>query len=234
MTSSTDNPTSLVAELHRDVDRATTPLDVVHKGRLKCTIGCSSCCVDELTVFQVEADRIRHHHAALLASEEPHAKGACAFLDSRGACRIYEHRPYVCRTQGYPLRWLDEPDPDADDDDLIIERRDICPLNDEPGPPIEILPESQCWTLGPFESQLALSAIAIGGRRDDPRSTARPFPKNRADRDELGHRGDRLVSATQQISTSEMSKVKSFPASGWLASNRTESSASAATVTTAV
>ena len=83
---------------------------------------------DQITVFEVEAEVIRRHHADLLAEGEPHAEGACAFLDGEGACRIYEHRPYVCRTQGLPLRWLEELDGET------VELRDICPLNDEDDP----------------------------------------------------------------------------------------------------
>ena len=33
-------------------------------------------------------------------------EGACAFLDGEGGCRVYPDRPYVCRTQGLPLRWI--------------------------------------------------------------------------------------------------------------------------------
>ena len=38
---------------------------------------------------------------------EPHPPGACAMLDADGACRVYAARPYVCRTQGLPLRWAE-------------------------------------------------------------------------------------------------------------------------------
>ncbi|QDV32429.1 YkgJ family cysteine cluster protein [Tautonia plasticadhaerens] len=160
-----DDPTDAVAALHLDVDRDAAPLDEAHRGRLKCGLGCSGCCVDDLTVFEVEADLIRRHHPSLLDGGSPHPEGACAFLDDRGACRIYEHRPYVCRTQGYPLRWLDERDEETGG--AVVELRDICPLNDGPdaGPPIEELPAEQCWTLGPAEGRLAhLQRIADGGR----------------------------------------------------------------------
>lgn len=72
----------------------------------------------------------------------------CAFLDKNDACRIYENRPYVCRTQGLPLRWFDEIE------DELVELRDICPLNEE-GVPVENLEEEKCWTIGEFESKLA-------------------------------------------------------------------------------
>jgi hypothetical protein len=113
--------------------------------------------VDEITVFAVEAQRIRTRAPQVLR-EAPHPPGACAFLDAAGACRIYEHRPYVCRTQGLPLRWIDFDAPAGP-----VEHRDICPLN-EAGPPLESLPEDACWELGPWEARLAtLQAGRAGG-----------------------------------------------------------------------
>jgi hypothetical protein len=85
----------------------------------------------------------------LLKGGQAHEVGACVFLDPRGACRIYAHRPYVCRTQGLPLRWLE-----AKDNEPIVEYRDICPLNDR-GVPVEALNVQDCWTLGPAEEALA-------------------------------------------------------------------------------
>lgn len=105
--------------------------------------------MDGLTVFAVEAELIRRRHPGLLATASPRPEGACAFLDDGGACRIYADRPYVCRTQGLPLRWIVE-----DDDGPAGEMRDICPLNDE-GPPVEVLPADACWTIGAFEERLA-------------------------------------------------------------------------------
>ena len=135
-------------QLHADVDRAAAALAERHRGRLRCGRGCSACCVDGLTVFEVEAERIRRAHPELLANGAPHPAGACAFLGDAGECRVYADRPYVCRTQGLPLRWLEE-----GPGDTAVERRDICPLN-EAGEPLEALPEDACWTLGPFEERL--------------------------------------------------------------------------------
>lgn len=113
--------------------------------------------MDEISVFAVEAERIRARAPQVLR-EAPHPPGACAFLDAAGACRIYEHRPYVCRSQGLPLRWID-----ADAPAGPVEHRDICPLN-EAGPPIESLPAEACWELGPWEARLAaLQAERAGG-----------------------------------------------------------------------
>jgi len=113
--------------------------------------------VDGITVFAVEAEYILRHHRDLLERGMPHPPGACAFLDEEKRCRIYEHRPYVCRTQGLPLRWMDE-----DDKGNTVEMRDICPLNEE-GTQIEKLPEDACWTIGPFEERLAKLQHHHGG-----------------------------------------------------------------------
>jgi hypothetical protein len=150
--------------LHDEVDRAAAALAQVHRDRLNCRRGCHDCCVDDLTVFEVEAERIREHHAELLATGAPHRAGACAFLDGDGACRIYEDRPYVCRTQGLPLRWIEH-----GDDGEPVEYRDICPLNEE-GPPIETLGPEDCWSIGPFEARLGALQEERSG--DTPRRIA--------------------------------------------------------------
>jgi len=104
--------------------------------QFSCSAGCSSCCYRQLTVFPVEAERIRRwldeqgglasyepdqalevgNPALLLAVEEP----ACKFLDGAGRCRIYPVRPVICRTHGLPL---------AIDDGEGALRGDVCPLN---------------------------------------------------------------------------------------------------------
>jgi Fe-S-cluster containining protein len=163
--------------LHALVDEAARPVSRANAGRLRCRAGCAGCCVDDLTVFEIEAAVIRRHHARLLDEAAPHPPGACAFLDGDGRCRIYAHRPYVCRTQGLPLRWLDE---EADGE--IVESRDVCPENLE-GPPLEELEADACWTLGPFEQRLTARQHADDGDRGERvalRSLfARPEPKRR-------------------------------------------------------
>lgn len=155
-----DETARVLEAIHRQVDGCVRVLEAIHRDRLRCGLGCGFCCVDEITVFEVEARRIRRHHQRLLAAGEPHPVGACAFLSGDGACRVYEHRPYVCRTQGLPLRWEDEGPGDEP-----TEFRDICPLN-ESNRPIEELPPEECWEIGPFEERLnVLQAERDGGRR---------------------------------------------------------------------
>lgn len=143
-----DATTDQVERLHAAVDQMVQPLSLQHATRLQCRRGCVGCCVDDLSVFEVEASVIQRHHADLLANDEPHPPGRCAFLDPAGACRIYTHRPYVCRTQGLPLRWIDGVDGE------VRELRDICELNETPEP-IEALVAEACWTLGPVEIRLS-------------------------------------------------------------------------------
>jgi len=153
-----DRALAEVMALHGDVDAQVKPLVALHAERLQCRRGCSACCVDDLTVFEVEAERIRTHCSEVLASE-PHPIGACAFLDGDGACRIYADRPYVCRTQGLPLRWFAEDEGGAPE--RQVEFRDICPLN-ESGTPLESLPAASCWLIGPTEDRLSELEASMG------------------------------------------------------------------------
>ena len=149
-----------VERLHGVVDELAAPIVAGHGARLHCRSGCHDCCTDGLSVFVVEAAVIARHHGALLASGTPHGEGGCAFLDDAGACRIYAQRPYVCRTQGLPLRWLEQ------DEEGPAEVRDICPLN-LAGPPLEELGADECWTLGPFEERLGVRQAALDGGKGE-------------------------------------------------------------------
>ena len=144
-----DDATNTLRKIHERIDARAGEISLHHSQRMHCERGCQTCCVDDLTVFPVEAERIRTSHMALLRDGAPHPPGACAFLDHDGRCRVYADRPYVCRTQGLPLRWFIE-----DDAGEICEKRDICPLNAE-GPALDELPEETCWLIGPVELELA-------------------------------------------------------------------------------
>lgn len=133
--------------LHALVDTAAGALFVRHAERTVCRRGCSACCVDNLTVFEVEAERIRRAYPKL-KRKTAHAPGACALLDDDGACRVYDARPYVCRTQGLPLAMFEE-----DKEGEIQEHRSICELNLE-GEPLNELDLEECWLIGPTEIEL--------------------------------------------------------------------------------
>lgn len=146
-----------LSEIYKELDSEVARLETVHSERLKCKSGCNDCCIDDISVFDIEAQNIKSKHPELLSTESPSPLGACAFLDKNGNCRIYDDRPYVCRTQGLPLRWITE-QPDGE----YVEMRDICPIN-ETDEQIEYLKPSDCWTIGPFEEKLAQLQIQIDG-----------------------------------------------------------------------
>lgn len=160
MTGSTPDDVLLeLRALHARVDADAARLEQRHSARLVCARGCSGCCLDDLTVFDVEAERIRLEYAEVLA-QLPHPAGACAFLDDEGACRVYGARPYVCRTQGLPLLHFHE---NAAED--IVEERSICELNAEGGP-LDQIDMDDCWLIGPIELELQkLQESATGDQR---------------------------------------------------------------------
>ncbi|MBT4139002.1 MAG: hypothetical protein HOE48_13870, partial [Candidatus Latescibacteria bacterium] len=73
---------------YEELDLAVVPIEARHKERLQCKQGCSACCVDDITVFEVEANNIVAHCESVL-NDVAHKKGMCAFLDDEGRCRIY-------------------------------------------------------------------------------------------------------------------------------------------------
>ena len=148
--------TEKIGALYQEIDTVVRYLEQLHGTRLQCGRGCTSCCVDAITVWAVEAEHIRLHCSDLPAAGDPHPTGRCAFLDSAGACRIYPWRPYVCRTQGLPLHWTEE-----QEDGSVVAYRDICPENN-PGVPVEELDEDSCWKIGPVEELLAAAQIEFG------------------------------------------------------------------------
>jgi uncharacterized protein len=142
-------------KLHDQVDESADDLDLRLEDRLSCGPGCPDCCVDELTVFEIEALRIRTEYPQVL-TQSPGPAGRCAFLDEKDRCRVYEARPYVCRTQGLPLRWMEETEYGW------VEFRDICPINDS-DEPIESLDPGHCFTLGPVEEKLRELQMELSG-----------------------------------------------------------------------
>lgn len=114
-------------------DEFTRFIEKYHEG-MKCSQGCSTCCIDELSIFSWEAAIITDWFYDLDPQEKAKWKksqamparpvgqsqeNACAFLHE-GACTIYEARPSLCRTQGMAMQYLD---------DQKKVKRDWCPLN---------------------------------------------------------------------------------------------------------
>jgi uncharacterized protein len=71
-----------------------------------CKRGCAKCCVHGLTLLPLEADYIRKN-VSLKNVVSNTKKSECVFLKN-DVCQIYQHRPVLCRTQGYPLLYRDD------------------------------------------------------------------------------------------------------------------------------
>jgi len=156
-----------IRALHAKIDESAARISDGLGDRLRCGRGCSACCIDDLAVSVAEAARIVDESPDVLRSAAGPI-GACAMLDEEGGCRVYEARPYVCRTQGLPLRWVERAE-----NGEVLEHRDICPKNDAPASsgvpsPLEEIPEASCWTLGRAEQVLAaIDSLIPNGERGD-------------------------------------------------------------------
>lgn len=117
-----------IQDLYAKIDAFQSRQSKELMARSQCKNGCSRCCYVDLSVFEVEANRIREWHRSLHDEDrkslleqwqQPKKDGACVFLRNE-SCTIYEARPLICRTQGLALSFQDE-------EKTWI---DICPLND--------------------------------------------------------------------------------------------------------
>ena len=100
----------LVAEVDRFLDDA---YRLIGAGMV-CGPGCDACCQNALSLLPVEAYRLSEGFEALghearqkvkdacLALRRERQEGPCPLLDD-GRCLLYEFRPLVCRTHGFPL-----------------------------------------------------------------------------------------------------------------------------------
>ncbi len=102
-----------------------------HSAQMECKAGCSKCCMTDISVFEIESDRIQEWFDSQAEEiqnnlktkwQTPVEAGACTFL-YEGQCSIYEARPLICRTQGLPLFVASE---------NVL---DYCPLNFKAGDP---------------------------------------------------------------------------------------------------
>lgn len=125
-----------------------------YSSSMKCSEGCSKCCYTDISVFEVELERIKDWFNALeinLQNEllelwkRPLEAGACAFLYN-DRCSIYEARPVICRTQGAPLFIQSE---------NVL---DYCPLNFKDGDP----PKEDWLNLERLNTLLSFSAKNSG------------------------------------------------------------------------
>jgi len=68
-------------------------------GGITCHTGCSSCCEAGIRLCPLEAFSIKQWSRR---QTPPKGNGSCIFLEN-DLCSIYDVRPVICRTHGYPL-----------------------------------------------------------------------------------------------------------------------------------
>ena len=74
-------------------------------GGLHCKRGCSDCCI-EFSVLPLEAAIIQETHG-LHSLQKGDKQNVCPFLENR-LCRIYSHRPIICRSQGMAIGYIND------------------------------------------------------------------------------------------------------------------------------
>ena len=131
---------------YQKTDAMCNYLSKMNEDRLQCKKGCSACCVDNLEVMGLEAAYIKNKYPEVL-NEKPNKLGQCAFLDETGACRVYEARPFICRTHGLPLQW------EIEENGQKSKVLDICELN-ETETPLSDLADNQIFDVNMFEEIL--------------------------------------------------------------------------------
>ncbi|MBN2486725.1 MAG: YkgJ family cysteine cluster protein [Bacteroidales bacterium] len=94
-------------KLRNEIDSKCQRLWNIHRAHMKCKEGCSQCC-QAFRILPVE-----FHYISLMlknkniAINKDFGSSQCKFLVNN-RCSIYEHRPVICRTHGFPLTRLNE------------------------------------------------------------------------------------------------------------------------------
>lgn len=104
----------------RIVDGDVAPVVARYREQIQCRPGCSECCQQSFAVSEVEGALLREGLAAadpatradIVARAQAYAPGRgepCPALSEAGTCRLYAHRPRICRKYGIPLWSADRP-----------------------------------------------------------------------------------------------------------------------------
>ena len=148
------------AQLTAQIDAFSAGITERHSNALRCRLGCTACCRQDLTVGHVEAASILLWLESnplpppdpSKTPEDDHplfddlaGPAACAFLSAGGGCGIYPVRPAICRSHGLPIK--------LEDGTL-----DTCPLNFEGGA-LDAVPTVDLLDLGTLNKKLAMIEI---------------------------------------------------------------------------
>lgn len=116
----------------KGVDAQVDALLKSHRGHMACGKGCDHCCMD-FSVFPVEFHYIQEQmlKSEFVSPDQPVltdvTSNRCALL-MNGACSIYAFRPFICRTHGLPLVYLNEA---GDEMELSFCERNFTDVDDD-------------------------------------------------------------------------------------------------------
>jgi Fe-S-cluster containining protein len=159
--------------LLRQLNLKSAQLSALHSSNMRCAKGCHSCCQPDLSVTAVEAEHIKAWIAAqpgllekleALAKADPWKGSRCALLDAEGSCSIYDVRPVICRSHGFPIRFA------ADNAEV---KTDVCPLNFN-GTPIEDLASDAVIDIDKLNTLLAVINIRFDQEKSERRTPLHP------------------------------------------------------------
>lgn len=88
------------------VDKLTESLSTLHNEHMQCRKGCDLCCMN-YRIFPVEYFAMQQALDQKPIDTQESKDGGCIFLKDH-ACQIYEHRPFICRTHGLPLLYMND------------------------------------------------------------------------------------------------------------------------------
>jgi uncharacterized protein len=93
--------------LRDELDAHCSSLYEFHAPHLMCKTGCDQCCMD-FGMLPVEFFAIRFEAGERISNGiMPSAEHGCPFLTDH-RCVIYQSRPFICRTQGLPLLFMND------------------------------------------------------------------------------------------------------------------------------
>jgi len=100
------------------IEDGVRPVVERYREHVQCRAGCSDCCSQSFTVTAIEGELLREGLAAadeevrqaIVAKARRWEPGQpCPVLSEEGHCRLYAHRPRICRKYGIPLWHPDRP-----------------------------------------------------------------------------------------------------------------------------
>jgi uncharacterized protein len=95
---------SKYSELIQKIDLLCHEITKKYGIHMQCKHGCASCCLNDLSMTAIEAEFLITNSKTKNKIAGEITGGECIFLKNN-ECQIYNLRPVVCRTQGFPLTY---------------------------------------------------------------------------------------------------------------------------------